>query len=665
MNFQPEALAWLEASLVRPLILVAAGWLILRILRVRHPASRHAVWTAVLAGMLLLPIVTVVTPHWTLPVLPSKEATAQSQRPITSAEVSENPGAVPSSPIVLGNEGRREAALSFAWPSLPTLIVWGYLAGLVVMLMYRLLGWALLRGVVSRSRSLRPSCLRESADVVTPVAVGVLRPSVILPAGWRAWNAQTRRAVLAHEFAHLRRRDTLVAALARLVKCVFWFHPAAWWVSRQTSDLAELACDAVALQRVGDPAGYSRLLVAFAGAVNRSGRRVALPGLAMASGSRMSDRVDQVFEMSGGTMRKLARPGVWLATIGLPAFLLAATVVPTSADPQQSAAPQVADAPTAMKITFEVVSIKPCTGEAGGTRGSGVPRGSISPGYVIWTCESLAELAEAAWGGFFGHNDLVNTPQVPPGSRPDLPKRLRGGPAWVEDERFQIEIKVSGDTTDLTGPARVNAVREAMRPALRTMLADRFQLKVRKATEERPMYAMTVAKDGLKITRTASEKCWQRPANLGRGEQGTPPPGFEGTPACGVLIQGRMNRGNHVFDVSHTTLKDFATWLSRNMDRYVLDKTGVEGRFSFALTYAPDDSTPGNIQERARSTEAFAALRAQAGLPPAPPREPVQPDGPTIFKALEALGLKLEPTKGPGEYILIEIAQRPKPDSIR
>ena len=79
----------------------------------------------------------------------------------------------------------------------------------------------------------------------------------------------------------LRRHDTLVSGLARLVTCVFWFHPLAWWVSRKISELAELACDAVVLERVDDPAGYSRMLLEFADTVTRAGRRVSLPGLAL------------------------------------------------------------------------------------------------------------------------------------------------------------------------------------------------------------------------------------------------------------------------------------------------------------------------------------------------------------------------------------------------
>jgi hypothetical protein len=74
MNWQSQALALLTASLVRPLVLAAAAWLIVRVLKVRHPASRHAVWSAVLVGMLLLPVASVIAPQWKLPLLPRRES---------------------------------------------------------------------------------------------------------------------------------------------------------------------------------------------------------------------------------------------------------------------------------------------------------------------------------------------------------------------------------------------------------------------------------------------------------------------------------------------------------------------------------------------------------------------------------------------------------------
>jgi len=315
MTWESYGIALLASALVRPLALAAAAWLMLRVLRVRHPASRHAVWTAVLIGMLLLPVVSMMTPHWKLPVLPpNHDAAAQAQSLGWGFESFD-----------ASRRQTRHTGDGSGLPAAETLLLWCYAAGLLAMAAHRAMGWALLRRVVSRSTPLRAR-LRESGDVVTPVAVGVLRPAVILPTGWRGWNASTRRAVLAHEFAHLRRHDALVLALARLVKCLFWFHPLAWWVSRKISNLAELACDAAAMERVDDPAGYSRMLLEFADRVNRAGRRVALPGLAMAAGSGMGRRVDHVFELSGGTLRKLARPRLSLALMGVPVMFLAATV---------------------------------------------------------------------------------------------------------------------------------------------------------------------------------------------------------------------------------------------------------------------------------------------------------------------------------------------------
>src|SRR5262249_23685188 len=241
-----------------------------------HPASRHTVWTAVLIGTALLPVLTVVVPAWKLAVLPPSHVAVAAVAPSTASVPFE-----PYTPLINDGPAAKPSVRS-ATLSRETVILGIYLAGVLAMLTYRAVGWVLLRCVVSRSAPVHGR-LRESTDVAAPVAVGVIRPAVILPAGWRAWSAQTRRAVLAHEFAHLRRRDTAVAALARLVQCVLWFHPLAWLLSRTIANLAELACDAAALDRLHDPAGYSRILLDFSAQVNRAGRRAVLPGLAMAS----------------------------------------------------------------------------------------------------------------------------------------------------------------------------------------------------------------------------------------------------------------------------------------------------------------------------------------------------------------------------------------------
>jgi uncharacterized protein (TIGR03435 family) len=636
MSFQPPILALLEASLLRPLVLVAAAWLILRVLHVRHPASRHAVWTAVLAGMLALPFLSVVTPDWTLRVLPwAQEAALHSASSAIAPAVVPADGDVVdvSSETAARAESGDAPRAALAWPSMETLIVWCYFAGLLAMVVYRTMGWVLLRRVVARSTALRPVCLRESADVVTPVAVGVVRPAVILPAGWRAWTAQKRRAVLAHEFAHLRRRDTLVAALARLVKCVFWFHPVAWWVSRKTSDLAELACDAVALQRVGDPAGYSRVLVEFAASVRRSGQRVALPGLAIASGSRMGDRIDEVFELSGGTMKKLARPIAWLLAVGLPTLGLAATVALSASAPAVEGVVQTqAGQSSVSKPRFEAATIKPCPPEDtppsnGGARGTaGGTNAGISPGRFTVPCvttEQLVYLAYASYGARPEErlqNDDFGTASSA--------QKIRGGPDWVHSAsaKYTIEAIAPG----------VSERTVLMGSMLQTLLEERFQLDLHRESEEVAMFALTVAQGGFKLKPMKGDEC---DPNAG------PPPNEPGAkPRCGNLMMTNAG-GVSRWRFSGSPISSLASMLSRSLGVHVIDRTNITDRFMMEFNFFVRDGSS-EIRDASGRDVTDSVL-----------------SGPSVGQALnDQLGLKLDRIKAPREYIVIDYIQRPTPD---
>jgi bla regulator protein blaR1 len=86
--------------------------------------------------------------------------------------------------------------------------------------------------------------------------------------------------------------------------------------------------------------------------------------------------------------------------------------------------------------------------------------------------------------------------------------------------------------------------------------------------------------------------------------------------------------------------------LSRLVGRPILDKTGLAGPFDMHLEFAPDSSMPG-----------FAG-RGGPGEPGTPPPS-ADPEGPSIFTALQHLGLKLEPGKGPVEILVIDHVERP------
>jgi hypothetical protein len=136
---------------------------------------------------------------------------------------------------------------------------------------------------------------------------------------------RTRRAVLAHEFAHIRRRDTWTSALTFVARSLLWFHPLAWWVRRETAQLAELACDLVALETAKSPAAYAELLLDWAKAAKRAGSRVSMPGLAVARSAGLRRRIDQALAFSQ-SVRRPRGVGVILAIAGVPAISLAAAV---------------------------------------------------------------------------------------------------------------------------------------------------------------------------------------------------------------------------------------------------------------------------------------------------------------------------------------------------
>jgi hypothetical protein len=108
----------------------------------------------------------------------------------------------------------------------------------------------------------RPVRLLETAAVRVPSAVGALRPAILLPAGIASGlSAGQLDALLAHELAHVARRDYLVHLLQALAETALFFHPAVWWVSHRIRVERELACDDLAVAATGDALVYARALL--------------------------------------------------------------------------------------------------------------------------------------------------------------------------------------------------------------------------------------------------------------------------------------------------------------------------------------------------------------------------------------------------------------------
>ncbi|KKK52033.1 hypothetical protein LCGC14_3109000, partial [marine sediment metagenome] len=107
--------------------------------------------------------------------------------------------------------------------------------------------------------------LLKSARIAGPVAVGILRPAVLIPVAMLTGLSMPHiEAILAHEIAHLRRWDYLVNLLQMVIETLLFYHPAVWWVSRRIRIEREHCCDDLAVAACGDRVEYAHALAALA-----------------------------------------------------------------------------------------------------------------------------------------------------------------------------------------------------------------------------------------------------------------------------------------------------------------------------------------------------------------------------------------------------------------
>jgi hypothetical protein len=376
------ALRILADSSARSVLLALLVALALRVGRVHTVTARHAAWAGVLCGMLVLPLLTAVLPDVAIPLMPAR---AMGSNPAgMRTERGDNrpvgpflPVANPATPeAILNVTGPVATLLSPRVPSevppptgLPAWPRWlfsAYLVGVAVMLGRLALGFASCRRMIRSSEfsdqpefapdDLGSSALRErlrrgrvvvgtSRATRVPLTAGWLRPSILLPDGWRTWSAAKRDAALAHELAHVERRDTLLTMVAAVNLCIYWFHPLAWLLRRRLASLAERACDDLVITWTGQRTQYARHLLEFARSMAADRGRVVLGGLSMADGGDLRSRIGAILDRHRPVGRPLGRRQVAAFAVA------AALVVPSLA---------------ATQIQRRVVAALPEQAEAGG-----------------------------------------------------------------------------------------------------------------------------------------------------------------------------------------------------------------------------------------------------------------------------------------------------------
>lgn len=156
-----------------------------------------------------------------------------------------------------------------------------WLAGVCLLTLRALIGWWRLdrlrrhahiavpatvqRGFEKVAQQLRLAhsvSLHISDEIFSPLAMGIWRAAVIVPvSAVVSLPPDQLEAVLAHELAHVRRWDYIGNLLQTAIECLFFFHPAVWWMSGRTRDLREMCCDEVAARTCINPGIYAEALL--------------------------------------------------------------------------------------------------------------------------------------------------------------------------------------------------------------------------------------------------------------------------------------------------------------------------------------------------------------------------------------------------------------------
>ena len=451
-----------------------------------------------------------------------------------------------------------------------------------------------------------------------PGVFGIVRPVLLWPRGIseRLSDGQIE-TILAHEIAHLRRRDNLAAALHMAVQALCWFHPLVWWIGARLVHERERACDEAVLRSGGEPHVYAESILKTCEFYAES----PLACISGVTGADLKQRIEAIMCNRSATALGSGKL-LLLLTAGLAILVGPVLAGGANARPSQSQGQDAAYG----ALEFDVASIKPNNTGGGRVSMRFLPGGSYEATNV-----TLRAMIQQAY--------RMSERQV------------IGGPGWLETDRFDILAKSPPGAVQAQFPERMQA-----------LLVERLNLKTHRETREMPIYALVLARNdgrlGPQIV-TSPVDCSPGAAPAARGRANISPPAaagaggrqqmpMPGMPAlgtdprpCGIMMGTRLSGGG-------TTMAGIANMLQNYTGRLVEDRTGLSGAFDFDLAFTPDPAL--------RGRGPGGGLPAQPGAPG--PTD--DPDGVSIFTAVqEQLGLRLESTRGPVEVLVIDSAERP------
>lgn len=415
----------------------------------------------------------------------------------------------------------------------------------------------------------------SSAAMLEPGVFGIFRPVLLLPEDLdRHLSPEQFEAVLAHESRHIRYRDNLTAAFHMLVEALFWFHPLVWWIGARLMEERERDCDEAALRHGSHPGDYARGIVS----VCQSCVESPLPCASGISGADLKKRIREIMSWRGSL--PISRGGK--------AMLAAASIIAISL-PFAIGILRAQSLPPAPQYTYDVVSIHKSDPNA-----------------------TLMRMGPGPQGGLRIQNTTVM--QLLTFAYKVRDYQISGGPGWLKTDHFDILLTPA--TAEINPEPGVSP--QALRDhdnrngqRIQAVLRDRFSLVLRSEYHELPIYALTQAKGGSKMTLHVEGS---------------------GGPSLQMRVRGHVEALGVDMQMLTSPL------LSQQLGRPVKDETGLKGQYDFKLTWTPDVFSPD-----------------------APPGVTAPENAGSLFTALtDQLGLKLESKKGPVLVYVIEKIEQPK-----
>ncbi len=323
-----------ECALKSVVILMMAGIATLLLYRT-SAAWRHLIWFVAMASLWVLPVLTVLLPNWSVPLLqvekvqPSHSEPAEdpAQLPRNDTNVlppnPDHPEVSETSPSV-GIEGSRQIAepviSSVASPSLGKtvsgsailFILWAM--GALMSLLPLLSGMIALRRIAANGFPItggnwetclvrvrktlglkrRVRCL-QSSQCGVPIAFGIHQPTVVLPLESQQWTEARKELVLLHELGHIQRGDWSAQLIARLVACLYWINPLVWIALTRLRVEREMACDDLVLNAGTTPSEYAEQLLGIARGIHWN-RPLAAAAITMARPGHLEGRVRAILD---------------------------------------------------------------------------------------------------------------------------------------------------------------------------------------------------------------------------------------------------------------------------------------------------------------------------------------------------------------------------------